>query len=174
MEIIIPDEFKHLYKHDKDNPILKLPNPLLRQKSKPVKKITKKTQKLIDYMIKLCDVWDGIGIAAPQIGVMERIFVVTPHGEPPITMINPEIVESSGTQESTESCLSSPGLFVTVQRPKKLKIRALSRKGKIQTFELEDYYASVFSHENDHLDGIINIDIGDPNSLEWVLPHKER
>jgi peptide deformylase len=173
MEIIIPEEYQHLYTQTKENPIVKFPDPILRQKTKPVTKITKEHQKLFDKMIQLCGPLSASGFAAPQLGVSERFFVVVPHDRAfpkPIVLINPEIVSKSGEQRSPEMCMSVPELYGEVPRAEKIKIRGLDRHGKTVTYEFEGYYACVMQHEYDHLDGILFFEKADPASIIWGRP----
>ena len=106
---------------------------------------------------------DGVGLAAPQIGIMKRFFVAMPYAdqedeelrEKVLYMINPEITEKEGSQESTEGCLSVPGYMGVVERPQKIHIKALDLDGNEQEYDFEGFAATVCCHEYDHLDGIL-------------------
>ena len=99
---------------------------------------------------------DGVGLAAPQIGIDERIAVVDIDDElGTIEMINPRIIETSGEQTGPEGCLSFPGLYGEVSRPNYVKIEAFNRKGRKFTLEAEEFLARALQHEIDHLDGIL-------------------
>ena len=137
--------------------ILKEGDETLRKKSRPVTEINERILTLLDDMHETLAVADGIGLAAPQVGVLRRIVIVEV-GENKYELINPEIIESSGVQEEIEGCLSVPDLFGTVKRPEYVKVRALDRNGN--TFEAEGHglLARCFCHEIDHLDGILYID----------------
>ena len=137
--------------------ILKEGDETLRKKSRPVTEINERILTLLDDMHETLAVADGIGLAAPQVGVLRRIVIVEV-GENKYELINPEIIESSGVQEEIEGCLSVPDLFGTVKRPEYVKVRALDRNGN--TFEAEGHglLARCFFHEIDHLDGILYID----------------
>lgn len=137
--------------------ILKEGDETLRKKSRPVTEINERILTLLDDMHETLAVADGIGLAAPQVGVLRRIVIVEV-GENKYELINPEIIESSGVQEEIEGCLSVPDLFGTVRRPEYVKVRALDRNGN--TFEAEGHglLARCFCHEIDHLDGILYID----------------
>ena len=135
-------------------------DPLLRKKSRPVDEITPRIIKLLDDLADTM-YYDnrGIGIAAPQVGVLRRVFIVDvgdDHGL--IEFINPEILEASGSQVGSEGCLSVPGKTCEVDRPFHVKVKALDREGKEFVLEAEDLLARCICHENDHLDGILFID----------------
>lgn len=132
-------------------------DPLLRQISKPVPKITPNVLKLINNMLETMYEYNGVGLAAPQVGVLKRIIVVDV-GDGPIALINPEILEQSGTQNGQEGCLSCPDMWGDVERAQHIKIKGLKPDGEETTFEAEDYLARALQHECDHLDGILFID----------------
>ena len=119
--------------------------------------VTERIQTLVDDMIETMHDANGVGLAAPQVGVMRRIFVVD-IGEGPIVLINPEIIEMSGEQTGEEGCLSLPGKAGTVTRANYVKIKGLDREGNEQVYEGTELLARAFQHENDHLDGILYID----------------
>ncbi|MBO4277764.1 MAG: peptide deformylase [Clostridia bacterium] len=132
-------------------------NETLRKKSRPVEKITPRILTLLDDMHETLVKAEGIGLAAPQVGVLRRIVIVEV-GEDKFEMINPEIIESSGEQEAIEGCLSVPELAGLVKRPEYVKVRALDRSGKEYTAEGTGLLARCFCHELDHLDGVLYID----------------
>ena len=135
---------------------------ILRKTAKPVTEVTEKTLKLIEDMYETMYETDGVGLAAPQVGILKRIFVVdVPDAEGNFhkyTMINPEILESEGEQTGFEGCLSIPGKHGTVTRPYKVKVRAQNEKLEWFTLEAEGLLARAILHENDHLDGILYVD----------------
>ena len=137
--------------------IVTLGDEVLRKKCRPVGEITERLQTLVDDMIETMHDANGVGLAAPQVGVMRRIFVVD-IGDGPIVLINPEIIEMSGEQTGEEGCLSLPGKAGTVTRANYLKIKGLDREGNEQVYEGTELLARAFQHENDHLDGILYID----------------
>lgn len=137
--------------------IVTLGDEVLRKKCRPVGEVTERIQTLVDDMIETMHDANGVGLAAPQVGVMRRIFVVD-IGEGPIVLINPEIIEMSGEQTGEEGCLSLPGKAGTVTRANYVKIKGLDREGKEQVYEGTELLARAFQHENDHLDGILYID----------------
>ena len=137
--------------------IVTLGDEVLRKKCRPVGEVTERIQTLEDDMIETKHDANGVGLAAPQVGVMRRIFVVD-IGEGPIVLINPEIIEMSGEQTGEEGCLSLPGKAGTVTRANYVKIKGLDREGNEQVYEGTELLARAFQHENDHLDGILYID----------------
>ena len=130
---------------------------ILRKKSKIVKTIDKKILELLDDMAETMYQEDGVGLAAPQIGVLKRLVVIDV-GEGLIKLINPVIIEASGEQQGIEGCLSVPGVSGEVIRPQKVRIGAQNEKGEYIELEGEDLLARAFCHELDHLDGILFID----------------
>jgi peptide deformylase len=127
---------------------------ILRKKSKVVDKIDDKICTLLDDMVETMYDSNGVGLAAPQIGILKRIVVIDA-GDGLIELINPEIVGSSGVQVCQEGCLSIPGYFGDVERPAKVKIKALNRKGEEAIYEGTKLLAVAMCHELDHLDGIL-------------------
>jgi peptide deformylase len=137
--------------------IVQVGDPILRKKSREVGEITERTRILIDDMIETMQDAEGVGLAAPQVGVLKRIFVVDV-GEGPIVLVNPEIVEQSGEQTGTEGCLSVPDRSGEVTRPNYVKIKGLDREGNEVEYEGTELLARAFCHENDHLNGVIYTD----------------
>ena len=137
--------------------IVKLGDSTLRKKSFEVTDFGEKTHQLIDDMRETLIKADGAGLAAPQIGVLRRIFLVMAEGKY-YECINPKIVSSSGKQVGTEGCLSVPNKMGNVARPMKVVVKAFDRYGKPFTVKAEGFLARAFCHENDHLDGVIYID----------------
>lgn len=135
---------------------------VLAKKCKPVKEITPRVRELCLDMIDTMHEADGVGLAAPQVGVLKRIFVAMPYpDEAPdkvYVMINPEITFEEGSQESCEGCLSVPGYMGLVDRPERVKVKALDIDGNEFELELDGFAATVICHENDHLDGILYAD----------------
>ena len=130
---------------------------ILRKKSKIVKTIDKKILELLDDMAETMYQEDGVGLAAPQIGVLKRLVVIDV-GEGLIKLINPVIIEANGEQQGIEGCLSVPGVSGEVIRPQKVRIGAQNEKGEYIELEGEDLLARAFCHELDHLEGILFID----------------
>ncbi|GAA0069443.1 peptide deformylase [Clostridium sardiniense] len=132
---------------------------VLRKNSKVVDKIDNRTLTLIGDMIDTMYEEDGVGLAAPQVGILKRIFVIDVYdGEGARVFINPEILETSGSQYGEEGCLSVPGEFEDVERANYVKVKALNEKGEEFILEGEELLARAILHENDHLNGILFID----------------
>ena len=140
---------------------------ILAKKCKPVKIITPRIKEACADMVETMKAADGVGIAAPQIGIMKRFFIAMPHVDAEdeetrnrvYVMINPEITYKEGTQESSEGCLSVPGYMGLVDRPYKIRIKGTDLEGEEHEYEFEGFEATVFCHEYDHLDGILYSDI---------------
>lgn len=173
MEIVVPAEFQYLYTVDADHPILKIPDDRLRQVARPIVKVSKRHKVLAANMIKIMRDAHGVGLAGPQIGVLERIVVICPD-EKPIVLINPVIEEQSGSQKDEEGCLSIPALYGHVERSDSVVVSALDIKGNAVRYEMTGYAARVIQHEVDHLDGILFIDKVDSATLTWHPPAKDR
>lgn len=133
------------------------PDPVLRQKAIPVEKINAGVLRVLDNMKDTLYAADGIGLAAPQIGISKRMIVVD-LGDNLMELINPEIVQQEGVQNGTEGCLSVPGVIGWVDRAQKVTVRFLDREGQDQEIEAEDLLARCLQHEIDHLNGILFID----------------
>ena len=128
---------------------------------KPVTAFDEKLHKLLDDMRDTLIDSNGVGLAAPQVGILRRIFLVDVglDGEQIVEFINPEILETDGEQEGAEGCLSVPGRYGLVKRPYWVKVRAQDREGNWFEAEGEELIGRCFCHENDHLDGIVYTDI---------------
>ena len=124
---------------------------------KPVKEMTQRTKELIDDMLDTMYDSEGVGLAAPQVGILKRIVVIDV-GEGPIVMINPEILETSGEQTGQEGCLSLPGQAGIVTRPNYVKAKALNENMEEYVIEGTELLARAICHECDHLDGITIMD----------------
>lgn len=170
MEIVVPDEFKFLYVQNKERPVVKIPADVLRRRAEPVVKLGKKQFELIDDMIRIMKMANGIGLAAPQVGNLQRIIVIAPAGVKPTPLINPVIVKAEGEQIGQEGCLSIPGLYGNVKRADYVEVEALDRRGREVILELEGLPARVVQHEIDHLEGILFIDKVDAATLHWKNP----
>lgn len=145
--------------------------PILTKKCRVVEKFDQKLAQLIDDMIDTMHLKNGVGLAAPQVGILKRVVVIQAEPDGKIfELVNPEIVESSGVQEGVEGCLSCPGEFGITRRPMKVKVKALDRFGVEHFYEGEALLAKAFCHEIDHLDGILfkthAIRMLDPDELE--------
>lgn len=127
-------------------------DPVLTKKSRPVEEMTPKISELITDMLDTMYDAMGVGLAAPQVGILKRIDVIDV-GEGPIVLINPEIIETSGEQTGDEGCLSVPGMAGQVTRPNYVKVKALDINMEEVIYEGEELLARAFCHEIDHLDG---------------------
>lgn len=132
--------------------VRKIGDEILEKKCKEVTKMTFRTRVLIQDMLDTMYEKQGVGLAAPQVGVLKNIVVIDV-GEGPIILINPELVEETGEQTGEEGCLSVPGKWGTVTRPFKVKVRALDEEMNEFEIEGEDLLARAFCHEIDHLFG---------------------
>jgi peptide deformylase len=143
-------------------PILKFGETPLHEPATDVGELTGDIQKLVDDMIETMYAAPGIGLAAPQIGVASRIFVIDlslgHKANDLIVLINPVFVERDGIQLEEEGCLSVPGFNATVPRPQRAVVKGLDRSGVEQTIEGNDLLARAFQHEMDHLDGLLFLD----------------
>ncbi|HCC38202.1 MAG TPA: peptide deformylase [Treponema sp.] len=139
--------------------ILTLGNEMLRQKAERIEKIDVELVKTAQQMLTVMHEGKGIGLAGPQVGVSKRIFVVHIEGDIPRVFINPSITETSQeTSKYEEGCLSLPGAWADVTRPKRVKVQAWNDRGRPFTLEAEGILARVIQHEYDHLEGTLFID----------------
>ncbi len=138
--------------------IKKFKDPVLRRKCRKVRKIDKEIRKLIVDMVQTMGKGQGVGLAAPQVGVLKRIIVVQTDlkGQRILALINPKVINKSREKEKgEEGCLSFPGIFLEIKRSKQVEIKALDINGKEIKFKAQGFLARVFQHEIDHLDGIL-------------------
>ena len=136
----------------------------LRRVCRPVETITPSILTLLDDMAETMRAADGVGLAAPQVGILRRIAVIETEPGRLIELINPKIIAMAGEQEGSEGCLSLPGQFGVVKRPKYVTVRATDRNGKEFEMNGTDLLARAFCHEIEHLDGKLFID-----SAEYML-----
>ena len=134
---------------------------LLRKKSMEVPTITPNVVRMLDRMLETMYEYNGVGLAAPQIGILKRAVVVDigEEGPGPLKLINPVILERSGEQDGPEGCLSCPGMWGMVKRSYYVKVKALTPEGDEVIIEAEDFLARALQHEIDHLEGVLFIDI---------------
>lgn len=138
--------------------IVKIGDSALRTVCRPVDKITPRTIRLLDDMIETMRAANGVGLAAPQVGILRRIVVIETPDEGLIELINPKIIAYSGEQESEEGCLSVPGRWGITRRPMHVTVRALNRNGESFDMTGSGLLAKAFCHEIDHLDGKLYVD----------------
>jgi peptide deformylase len=143
--------------------ILPYPHPALRWKTKPIQEINDDLRRVVAEMFELMYAAKGIGLAAPQVGLPYRLFILNLTGEPgekeeELVFINPEILKRKGTTEGEEGCLSFPGMYGQVKRAAKVVIEAFNLQGECFEYSLDDLAARAVQHESDHLDGVLYID----------------
>jgi peptide deformylase len=149
-----------------------LGDPVLRQKAEPVAAITPELRRLIADMFDTMYAEEGVGLAAPQVGVSDRVIVVDPHDDEtePFALINPEILDASKeTEKNEEGCLSIPGVRDMVERSSRVRVRGLSEHGEIREFDAEGLLSRILQHEVDHLDGILFFDRVGPLKRKMLL-----
>lgn len=134
--------------------IVKEGDEVLTKKCRPVEKFDDRLASLLDDMYETMTAGNGVGLAAPQVGMLRRAFVID-IGEGKLEFVNPEIIKTSGKQETGEGCLSCPGKYGITIRPRFVTVKAQDRNGKEFTMDASDLLAKAICHENDHLDGIL-------------------
>src|ERR1700722_16998346 len=143
--------------------IIRYPHPALRWKSKPITRIDPELKRTVREMFDCMYASNGIGLAANQVALPYRLFIMNAHGDPAVTeaeqvFLNPEIVRRKGSAEGEEGCLSLPQLYGQVRRAEKVVINAFDLEGQEFEMSLDELEARVVQHENDHLDGLLFID----------------
>jgi len=151
-----------------------LPDPVLRQKAKRVPAIDSSIQRLIDDMVETMQQANGVGLAAPQVGVSLRVVVVQMPGEEPITIINPKMVKRAGEREVTEGCLSVPGYAGEIKRSISVTVKGQNRQGRAIRLKATGLMAEALEHELDHLNGILYVDhLESQDKLHKIEPEAE-
>lgn len=138
--------------------IVKMGDEILRKKCRPVSVFDEKLHALLDDMYETMSKAEGVGLAAPQVGILRRIFIIETEETGKIECINPEILETLGKQTGEEGCLSVPGRSGIVERPVVVKFRAFDRNGNVFEKSVNKLAARAICHENDHLDGKLYVD----------------
>lgn len=141
-------------------------DPVLRQVAKPVPTVTKAVERLLNDMAETMYDAEGVGLAAVQIGILKRLVVID-IGDGLVELINPEIIETSGSQVDAEGCLSLPGVHGDVERAQKVTVRAWNRSEEMVEYEAEDMFARCVQHELDHLNGILFTDYLKPSQIVY-------
>ena len=131
---------------------------VLRKRSREVSQVDDRIRMILDDMLETMRDYDGVGIAAPQVGILKRIFIVEAEEGDVLEAVNPEILSMEGLVAGEEGCLSVPGYFGTVERPEKVRLRAQDRKGEFYEIEAEGPKAVAICHEYDHLEGVLFTD----------------
>ena len=143
-------------------PVKLLGDPVLRRKSDPVTHVDGETQGIVNDLMATVDAANGLGLAAPQIGILKRIIVVVSvDGEGRrhhYVLINPEVISACGEEVCEEGCLSIPGIYANVKRPQSVIVNSLDKAGKKVNMEASGVMARALAHEIDHLDGILFVD----------------
>jgi len=163
-------------------PIVQADNPLLRKRSKKVKRFGRALQNLIDDMVETMHAVHGLGLAAPQIGVSQQVIVIQlpedeedPQSGKLYVLCNPEIVKTAGEEESEEGCLSVPGFVGDVRRAAVVIVKGLDRHGKKIRIKAEGLLARAFQHEIDHINGALYIDrVDSPEKIRRIVPVEEQ
>ncbi len=148
-------------------------DPILKKKSREVEVIDEKIQILIDDMIETMHKYNGVGLAAVQVGILKRVIVIDLYDDNgPIAMINPVIIETSGEVETEEGCLSFPNKFAKVIRPQNVTADFLDREGNTIRVKAKDLLAQAICHEVDHLNGEVFTEKMIPGTLEYIEPEE--
>lgn len=137
--------------------VIHYPNPVLKKSSQPVEIFDDELSRFVKDLFSAMRVHDGVGLAAPQVGVLKKIAVVE-YEDKSYVLINPKVLDQKGLQEGEEGCLSFPGIYANVQRPEWVKIETQDEHGSTNIIEAEGYTARAFLHEMDHLNGKLFID----------------
>lgn len=147
---------------------------ILKKKSREIETIDEKLQILIDDMIETMHKYNGVGLAAVQVGVLKRVIVIDLYDDKgPIVLINPVIIKTKGEQEVDEGCLSFPNKFAKVIRPSEVVAEYTDRDGKRMKVKAKELFAQAISHEIDHLNGEVFMDKIIPGTLEYVEPEEK-
>ncbi len=147
---------------------------ILYKKSREVEEIDDRIQVLIDDMIETMHKYNGVGLAAVQVGILKRVIVIDLYDDNgPIVLINPKILKEKGEQEVEEGCLSFPNRFAKIIRPEEVTVEYLDRKGKKVKTKAKDLLAQAICHEVDHLEGEVFVDKIIPGTLEYVEPEEK-
>ncbi len=148
---------------------------ILKKKSKEVEVIDDKIKELIKDMVDTMHKFDGVGLAAVQVGILRRIIVIDLYDEKPvIKLINPVITKTKGEQEVEEGCLSFPNKYAKVKRPAEVTVEGLDENGKKIKITGTGLLAEALAHEVDHLNGIVLTDVMIPGTLEYVEPENNQ
>ena len=146
---------------------------ILKKKSREVEIIDEKLQILIDDMIETMHKYNGVGLAAVQVGILKRVIVIDLYDDNgPIVLINPVIIKTKGEQEVDEGCLSFPNKFAKVKRPAEVVAEYIDREGKRMRVKAKELLAQVIAHEVDHLNGELFVEKMIPGTLEYIEPEK--
>ena len=137
--------------------VRKYPDPVLKKISQPVEVFDEELEKFVKQLFEAMRVHDGVGLAAPQVGVLKKVAVIE-YEDKSYVLINPKIIDRKGLQTSEEGCISFPGIFAEVTRSDWVKVETQDTKGNVKILEAQGYLAKAFQHEMDHLNGKLFID----------------
>ncbi len=156
--------------------ILEFPDKRLRTVAKPVDKVDDKIRQLVDDMLETMYEAKGVGLAATQVNVHQRVIVIdtSEDKDAPLCLINPEIIEKDGVEESEEGCLSVPGFFEKVKRAEHIKVKALNKEGEPFELEAKELLAVCIQHEMDHLQGKLFVDYLSPLKKKRIKDKLEK
>lgn len=144
---------------------------ILKKKSREVEQIDDRIRELLDDMVETMHKYNGVGLAAVQVGILKRVIVIDLYDEKgPIKLINPVIIKEKGEQEVEEGCLSFPNKYAKMIRPAEVVVEALNENGEKIKIKAKDLLAQALSHEIDHLNGITFVEKMIPGTLEYVEP----
>lgn len=155
-----------------ENEIVTYPDKVLATQAKQVHKLDANTKRLIQRMIKTMHEEKGVGLAANQVGVLQKVFVYD-DGEHKGALINPKMLSATGEQVGPEGCLSVPGLQGEVKRANEVVVKGIDQTGKEVKIKAEGFLARIFQHEMDHLDGHLFIERAEPGSIQYVTAGEE-
>ena len=148
---------------------------ILKKKSREIEEIDDRILELLDDMVETMHKYNGVGLAAVQVGILKRAIVIDLYDDKgPIKLINPVIIKEEGEQEVEEGCLSFPNKYAKLIRPAKVTVEALNEKGKKVKINAKELLAQALSHEIDHLNGIVFVDKMIPGTLEYVETKEEK
>lgn len=146
---------------------------ILKKKSREVEIVDDKIRELLNDMVETMHKYNGVGLAAVQVGILKRVIVIDLYDDKgPMKLVNPVIVKEKGTQEVEEGCLSFPNKYAKMIRPAEVTVEALNENGKKVTIKAKELLAQALCHEIDHLNGITFVDKMIPGTLEYVEPEK--
>ena len=148
---------------------------ILKKKSREVEVIDEKTKELLEDMVETMHKYDGVGLAAVQVGILKRMIVIDIYDEktPIIKLINPKIIKTKGEREVEEGCLSFPNKFAKVKRPVEVVVEGLNENGEKVKIKAVELLAQALCHEIDHLNGITFVDIMEEGTLQYVDPNNK-
>lgn len=148
---------------------------ILRKTSREVEEVNDKIRELLQDMLETMHRYNGVGLAAPQVGVLKRVIVIDLYdGSEPFQLVNPKIVKAKGKQEVEEGCLSFPNEYAKLIRPREVVVEALNEKGEKVKIVGKDLLAQALAHEIDHLNGILFVDNMLPGTLEYIDPEDNK